>query len=107
LWRQDLKLIYILKADNTWDFIGDPWREGDVEPPSEAPDGLYQPVRGFGRTWREQPGIRESLGWATTEESGFVATLQEFRGGLAWHDPAQETIFILFQDDTWEEKTGE
>jgi hypothetical protein len=104
LWRQDLNLIYILKPDGPWSFTGDTWRDGDSDPPSEAPDGLYQPVRGFGRAWREQPGVREALGWATAEESGFVSTLQEFNGGLAWHTPAQEMIFILFRDGTYERK---
>jgi serine/threonine-protein kinase len=101
LWRQDLNLIYILEPDGDWAFTGDTWRDGDIEPPSEAPDGLYQPVRGFGRVWRERPGIRDALGWATGEEQGFVSTLQEFDGGLLWHAPEQEAVFMLFKDGTY------
>ena len=37
-----------------------------------VPDGLLQPHRGFGRIWREQPGLRGQLGWATNYELPFA-----------------------------------
>jgi hypothetical protein len=44
------------------------------DPP--AGSGFYQPKRGFGRVWREQPGVRERLGWATDPEFGFDMSVQ-------------------------------
>ncbi len=106
LWREDLKLIYVLRPDNTWFSTGDIWREGDepADPAIVAPDGLYQPVRGFGLVWRDQPGVREALGWGTAEEDGFEALMQEFAGGLVWLDIERNTNFILFDDRTYQIK---
>jgi hypothetical protein len=70
LWRRDVNLIYGLEPDQSWFFTGDTWRDGDPsdDPAIIPPNGLYQPVRGFGKVWREESGVRESLGWATAEE---------------------------------------
>ncbi len=104
LWREDLNLIYVLGPDGTWISTGDTWREGD-EPYDVAivpPPGFYQPVSGFGKTWRERPGVREALGWATTEEKGFTATIQEFGGGTLWFDPARNIFVLLLNDKTYQ-----
>lgn len=37
------------------------------------PNGLYQPVRGFGLLWRTDTDLRDRLGWATAQEFGYVA----------------------------------
>lgn len=104
LWREDLNLIYVLGPDGIWISTGDTWREGD-EPYDAAivpPAGYYQPVSGFGKTWRGRPGIRETLGWATAEEKGFTATIQEFGGGAVWLDPARNVFILLFNDKTYQ-----
>jgi len=73
------------------------------EPPAEGvPNGLYQPVRGFGRVWRESQRVRQALGWATAEEMGFEAVIQEFAGGLIWRNPESDTFFILMNDGTYQ-----
>ena len=41
------------------DIVSDP----DIVPP----EGLLQPEFGFGKIWRENPGIRDALGWATAK----------------------------------------
>jgi len=33
-------------------------------------------VRGFGLLWREEPGIRDRLGWAIDNESAYETALQ-------------------------------
>src|SRR5918997_532794 len=38
--------------------------------------------RGFGQVWRQEPGVREALGWATTSERSDRATLQFFDNGV-------------------------
>jgi serine/threonine-protein kinase len=103
LWRSDANLIYILLADNTWRSIGDTWRDGDLDfdPAIVPPDGRLQPVRGFGKVWREQQGIQETLGWAAAEELGGDGNIQEFSAGIMWHIPALERFFILFNDGTY------
>jgi serine/threonine-protein kinase len=104
LWRADLNLIYILGPDGRWRSTGDTWREGDPDsdPSLAAPNGLHQPVRGFGLAWRERPGVRDMLGWGTAEEQGFQALLQEFSGGLLWHDAPNQRFFVLLNDGTYQ-----
>jgi hypothetical protein len=103
LWRNDLKLIHVLGPDQTWSSKDDLWREGDLptDPNIKAPDGLYQPQRGFGIVWREETGVRDALGWGTGQEAGFEATIQRFAGGLVWFNPDENDFFILFNDGTY------
>lgn len=50
--------------------------EPESDPTILPPEGLYQPVRGFGMVWREFPGVRERLGWALAPEQGYEGALQ-------------------------------
>jgi hypothetical protein len=56
----------------------DDWNEGDPEddPTLTPPDGLYQPVRGFGLVWRTYSEVRDRLGWAVDQEVGFDTVIQ-------------------------------
>jgi hypothetical protein len=65
--------IYALYDDNVsphWQTMVDDWEPDmpETDPEIVPPPGLFQPVRGFGKVWRERPGVRERLGWATDEE---------------------------------------
>ena len=74
-------LIYVLYETGLYDVFIDTWITG--EPISDesvvAPAGLSQPIRGFGKVWRTQPGVAESLGWAIEGEIGYE---------LVWQDEA-------------------
>jgi hypothetical protein len=103
-WREDTRRIYVLYDDHTWQLFTDTWEEGDPEydPNIVPPSGFYQPKRGFGKVWREQPGVRDKLGWATGEERGFWASIEPFEEGLMiWSDV--EGIFVLYNDGTWKD----
>jgi len=81
IWIGEEDRIYVLFADNrqyAWQAYTDTWTAGepDRNPDISAPDGFYQPVRGFGKVWREQPEVRERLGWATGEEMAFESKVQ-------------------------------
>jgi hypothetical protein len=56
----------------------DTWTTGDPEddPGLDPPEGLHQPVRGFGKVWREYAGLRDQLGWATMPEYAYQASYQ-------------------------------
>jgi hypothetical protein len=77
LWVEARRLIIVLHDDAPrtprWEMFLDKWVEGQAEsdPAIVPPAGLYQPVRGFGLVWRQQPGVRERLGWAVDQEAGF------------------------------------
>ncbi len=101
-WRSDLRLIYAVYNNGTWESFVDTWYEGDTEwdPTIIPPSGYIQPKRGFGKVWRDQAGVRDKLSWATTEERGLNASWQGYDGGLMlWSDALG--IFVLYNDGTW------
>jgi hypothetical protein len=81
IWVMDQDAIYVLFDDGqspTWSIYTDEWDPGEPEddPTLTPPAGLFQPVRGFGLVWREQPGVRDRLGWASDLETGFATSVQ-------------------------------
>lgn len=80
VWRpsENTATIYAFFDDGEVFLATDSWAEGDPEsdPNFVPPDGLYQPVRGFGNVWRENEWVREQLGWATAEESAYTTRYQ-------------------------------
>jgi hypothetical protein len=83
-WREDEQAIYVLHRDNTWEVFADTFVEGEAEsdPSLTAPANRVQPIRGFGKVWREQPALRERLGWATAREVGYPAAVHPFERGF-------------------------
>lgn len=82
IWVEAEDRIYVLFDDTIytdgWNAYEDTWEEGDpVDDPSlDPPPGLYQPQRGFGLVWREQPMVRDRLGWALAPEVGGDTAVQ-------------------------------
>jgi hypothetical protein len=81
IWVEEEDHIYVLFDDQGspgWNAYVDQWDQGepDRDPILVPPDGLYQPVRGFGLVWREEPGVRNRLGWAVDEEQGYLTIVQ-------------------------------
>ncbi len=66
--------ILVFYDDETWERFNDTWQSGEPESaPALVPpaSGLHQPVRGFGKVWRENQWVQDKLGWAVEEEQGF------------------------------------
>ncbi len=82
-WRGDAGLIYVFFNDGTWQSFADTFEEGmpESDPNFSPPPGRMQPLRGFGKVWRENADVREQLGWALAKESGGSAQVQEFERG--------------------------
>lgn len=57
--------------EDTWT-PDEPDRDSNLVPSS----GLFQPIRGFGKLWRENTSVRERIGWATAPEQGFEGAWQ-------------------------------
>jgi len=71
-------LILVLYQDGSYQAYRDSWSKGDPEtdPAISPPAGMVRPVRGFGKVWREEPGVGDGLGWATASEQGFDSMWQ-------------------------------
>ncbi len=84
IWDADSTSIWVFYADSAggWNHFTDGWMEGlpESDPRIEPPDGLYQPVRGFGLVWRTLASssgtVRDRLGWATGPEFAYTRTEQ-------------------------------
>lgn len=102
-WRQDTDQIYVLFNTGTWQAFTDTWNEGDpeIDPSIVAPPGYYQPKRGFGKVWRDNPAVRAGVGWGTADELGFQGSIQAFNGGQMLWSPTRG-IFVLYSDGHWE-----
>lgn len=74
------------------------------DPNIHPPDGLQQPVRGFGLVWRDNPEVRDGVGWAVEGEAradwyyGFEA--QDFVGGTILHE-CRMGVRVLLSSGTW------
>lgn len=84
IWVEATDTIYVLYNDGRQAVQFEDMFDGSVDPISDssiaAPVGLRQPTYGFGKVWREQPGVRDKLGWALESELNTVGYIQEYSG---------------------------
>lgn len=99
IWRADMGEVYALLPEGDWYAITDAWTEGQPEsdPTIVPPAGRFQPIRGFGKVWRENPWLRGRLGWAVEPERGVTARAQRFEHG--WLLQAETSVFVLVNAD--------
>jgi hypothetical protein len=83
VWVQENGRIYAFLNDGSWRNYPDDFREGDAEsdPAFSPPDGREQPVRGFGKVWREHADLRDAIGWALAKEEPATAARLPFERG--------------------------
>lgn len=87
----------------TWQAYVDTFHEGDAESSGlTPPDGLLEPIRGFGKVWREELGGPDArVGWALAPEQGYVGEMQPFEHGLMLWNPLDGVIYVLLDDGIW------
>lgn len=93
--RAEIWVLIYDEASNEsglWAYYNDSWLEGmpESDPTLNAPEGLYQPIRGFGHLWRNNDFVRDVLGWAVDDEYGFWTQYRYDYGGTV--DEAGEYI---------------
>jgi hypothetical protein len=100
IWRSDTEQIYALwnrDGVQQWRAFTDTFQEGEPErdPALAAPSGFRQPERGFGKIWRQNPELREALGWGLLREAQDEAQIQAFERGLMISRGAQ--VYVIGQ----------
>jgi len=102
-WLQPVGQLWVLTVEQdedeeetvrTWSVYDDTFIEGDTEidPEIVPPEGLYQPERGFGKLWRENPEVREAVGWALEPELGHTTRYEYHAGGEVVEDEESEEL---------------
>jgi hypothetical protein len=106
-WWGPTHQIYALAGNEgggRWSQYEDTYQEGEQLAPLSPPSGLIAPGRGFGKVWRNNPSVQQSLGWAVGPEVNFTGTFQRFQAAtmLASYrsDGYPEQIYVLFDDGT-------
>jgi hypothetical protein len=91
-WVEPVAQLWVLSLETNadgsdpkriWSVYEDTFIEGEAEidPEIVPPEGLYQPERGFGKLWRENPEVREAVGWALEVELGHTTRYEYHAGG--------------------------
>ncbi len=95
--------IWAYLSYGSYEIYSDTWTEADGDTPAgmSAPEGKYLPRRGFGKVWRDDPGLRSRIGYAIEQyEQARTATVQRFDNG--WMVWIKETdIVYVFGPQDW------
>ena len=125
-WFRDRRYVWVAVGDEVdptsgdWFCFEDTFVEGDVESlpelePSEdmTTESIFdnanpqQPIRGFGKIWREQDELREQLGWALAPEIEINTRRDYLAGGVVNEDNEYEPasgewrIFSFYNQSTF------
>ena len=99
-------VIYVLYENGAYERFDDAFDE-NVDPESGGevpPAGLFEPVRGFGKVWRENSGVRSALGWATAPEMGGPGRFQIMENGeIIWLSETGHTYIFRHDNAHWYE----
>ena len=117
LWLQEIRdreyrevnRLYVLYENGRWQWYPDTWTldQPENDPTIMPPEGQYQPIRGFGKVWREYLTVSDQLGWALGPEQGYDATWQapvrEFSPGAAYVSTFDNGVIELtgWQNGVW------
>lgn len=98
-------IIWVVFYDNqrgslVWRNYIDDWREGmPVSGGEKPPTGLYEPIRGFGKIWREDASLRNTLGWAAAPETADSGHFQYFQSGANMlYRASVDRVYLLYGD---------
>ena len=86
-WLQSNGQIWVLSINDSgerlWTVHSDDFAEGEPEddPNIIPPEGYLQPIRGFGKLWRENLDVQSAVGWAVENELGHTTRYEYHAGG--------------------------
>jgi hypothetical protein len=95
------EVLVLIRSTGRWSSYANGWRPGEVlGPVGSRPPGTLEPLRGFGKVWRDQPSVKLQLGWAVYEERSAEASVQRFERGTLMRS-AHGVLYALFDDGSW------
>jgi hypothetical protein len=67
-------------------------------PPGPA---KWEPIEGFGKVWRDNPTVRNGLGYGVEQQHTTGSTEQTMQGGVFFWRQDTRTIYAMRNDGTW------
>jgi hypothetical protein len=104
-------MLYVVYNNGFWERFPDTWdsSQPSFDPTLSIPPERAQPVDGIGKLWRENPSVRNALGWAYLPAASFTGRVQfPANRGDYWyidHGTARLAIRMTvsqFAPDAWE-----
>jgi hypothetical protein len=103
VWLGDTRQLFVLTYDanskntGTVEVYQENWEQGMPEidsaivPPTKY---MWQPKRGFGKLWRENPNVRARMGWGVKDSEGYmmVVTVDGDKMWFNGHDQAFKIV---------------
>lgn len=115
-WRERDRSIFVVSTrgleqgqpSDSWWRLDDTFQDGEPEsdPAFSPPEGLLQPVRGFGKVWRDNAFVRDALGWATGVEYPAESQWLDFEGGWMLTGPGGSPVYLMIPSDAPPHTTG-
>lgn len=93
--------IYVFYNNGTFQRKLDTFNEAlDAHSGGEMPPSpnLFEPIRGFGKVWRDHPEVRAGLGWATSGESAGQVTTVDFYKGMMLNLATRQDVLVVVND---------
>lgn len=114
LWVGQQHAIYVLYDSANlprWQAVNDVFQDGmpDTDPAYDnAPPNTWQPRRGFGLIWRNNPTLRDRIGWSVMEfETPFTIQVQIASDGTIYMNEPRGGVFSLSADSSeWKRYDG-
>lgn len=111
----DGQLPYWTRFDDTFfegsgQFPDYPWKDPIID--GQTPQGFFQPVRGFGRLWRNEDNnptkgtVRGRVGWGTIEEIPYSLKKQTRQDGTLFLNTPDGRVFQLTPGGMWMQYAG-
>ncbi len=98
LWRQDEDAVFVFTDEEAWTRFSDNWdSQTYTSTRGTVPEGMHEPVRGFGYLWATNDDVHADLGWATDIEKGACMLTQAFDNGTLF---AGDTVQSCFESST-------
>lgn len=95
LYVQPTGKIYALPSDTFGAVFDDTYNQqaDDCTKPGPTP-GTTEPCRGFGKIWRENPAVKQALGYAIAQERSFAGQTQYFENGFIFYDKDKDRTWM-------------
>jgi YVTN family beta-propeller protein len=88
------------RDSGVWQRYDDNWVSGMPLFPAGCPEASwpYGPMFGFGVTWCDEPGVKDTIGKPIGWEYGTIGGDQAFANGTVFWNPASDAYYVLRND---------